>query len=193
MRLFAFARHGGTTYNVAGRVNGDPSIEVPLTSDGRTQAALLGLTLAQVPIDLAVHTRFGRTVETLRIALGGRDVPTLEEPGFDDIDVGDLEGEPVDQYRAWKAKHTRDDAFPGGESLNDAARRYAAAARRLLAREEHVTLVVCHDIPVRYLVNAAEGSGELDGPHHAIPNATAFLFSDDALARAAGRIEELAA
>jgi probable phosphoglycerate mutase len=192
MRLFAFARHGGTTYNVERRVNGDPSIEVPLTEEGRAQAAQLGLTLAQVEIDLCVHTRFRRTRETAEIALVGRDVPLLEEPGFDDVYVGELEGESLDDYRAWKAAHTRDDRFPGGESLDDTARRYAAAARRLLARAERFTLVVCHDIPVRYLVNAAAGSDNLDGPHHAIPNATAFLFSDDALERAAGRIDELA-
>ncbi len=192
MRLFAFARHGGTTYNVERRVNGDPSIEVGLTDDGRAQAALLGLTLAQVEIDLCVHTRFARTLETARIALEGRDVPLLEEPDLDDIRVGELEGDSLDDYRAWKAQHTRDDAFPGGESLNDAARRYAAAARRLLDRGERFTFVVCHDIPVRYLVNAAAGSGELDGPNHVIPNATAFLFSADAVAHAAARIEQLA-
>jgi probable phosphoglycerate mutase len=192
MRLFAFTRHGGTTYNLERRVNGNPSVSVSLTDVGREQAALLGLTLASVSVELGVHTRFPRTAETLRIALAGRDVPTIEEPGLDDIDVGELEGESLDDYRAWKARHTRNDAFPGGESLNDAARRYAAAARRLLAREEPFTLVVCHDIPVRYLVNAAAGSDELDGPHHAIPNATAFLFAEDALARAAARIDELA-
>jgi probable phosphoglycerate mutase len=192
MRLFAFTRHGGTTYNLERRVNGNPSVSVSLTDVGREQAALLGLTLASVSVELGVHTRFPRTAETLRIALAGREVPTIEEPGLDDIDVGELEGESLDDYRAWKARHTRNDAFPGGESLNDAARRYAAAARRLLAREEPFTLVVCHDIPVRYLVNAAAGSDELDGPHHAIPNATAFLFAEDALARAAARIDELA-
>ena len=191
MRLYAFARHGGTTYNVSRRVNGDPSVEVALTDDGRAQAALLGATVAAVEIDLAIHTRFARTAETLRIALAGREVPTLVEPGLDDIYIGDLEGESIDDYRAWKSAHTREEAFPGGESLDDAARRYASATERLLTRDERFTLVVCHEIPVRYLLNAAAGSDELDGPHHVIPNATAFLFSDEALARAAERIHAL--
>ena len=53
-------------------------------------------------------------------------------------------------------------------------------------------LVVCHEIPVRYALNAAGGSGELDGPAHDIANATPFLFDEDALRRAAAGIERLA-
>ena len=53
-------------------------------------------------------------------------------------------------------------------------------------------LVVCHEIPVRYALNAAAGSDDLDQPEHGIPNATPYLFDDDALARAAVRIRMLA-
>ena len=118
-------------------------------------------------------------------------VPTEEEPLLDDVDVGDLEGRTIDEYRAWKAEHTRADRFPGGESLDETARRYARAFRRLAERDEAHILVVCHEIPVRYALNAAAGSDDLDGPAHAIPNATPYLFDEDALVRAAARIEEL--
>src|SRR5207247_154155 len=115
----------------------------------------------------------------------GRDVPFRLEPLLDDVDVGDLEGWPIDDYRAWKSEHDRSDRFPGGESLDDAARRYAAAYRKLLESPWNALLVVCHEIPIRYALNAAAGSDELDGPVHEIPNATPFLFDDAALARAA--------
>ena len=52
-------------------------------------------------------------------------------------------------------------------------------------------LVVCHEIPIRYALNAAAGSDDLDGPEHSLPNATPYLFDDDALGRAAQRIDEL--
>ena len=45
---------------------------------------------------------------------------------------------------------------------------------------------------MRYALNAAAGSRELDGPEHPIPNATPYLFDRDGLTRAATRIEELA-
>jgi len=53
-------------------------------------------------------------------------------------------------------------------------------------------LVVCHEIPVRYLVNAAAGSAELDGPVRFVANATPYLFDAESLARAVARIRELA-
>ena len=56
-----------------------------------------------------------------------------------------------------------------------------------------ILLVVCHEIPVRYALNAAAGSDSLDGrPFHEIPNAVPFLIEGAALARAADRIEALA-
>jgi broad specificity phosphatase PhoE len=61
----------------------------------------------------------------------------------------------------------------------------------LLERPEEVVLVVTHEIPIRYALNAADGSSDLDGPEHAIPNATPYLFDSSALARAAERIEEI--
>jgi broad specificity phosphatase PhoE len=191
MRLFVLLRHAHSTLNAEGRVNGDPTVPVPLTPEGRAEAERLGHQLAQIDFELCVHSRFGRTRETADALLLGRDVPRLEEPLLDDVDVGDLEGAPIDEYRAWKRAHARGEPFPGGESLDDCARRYAGAFRKLLARPERAVIVVCHEIPVRYALNAAAGSDDLDGPEHRIPNATPYLFDDVALERAAARIEQL--
>ena len=188
MRLFVLTRHGESVLNVERRINGDPGVEVPLSGRGEEEARLLGEELEHVPIDLCVHTRFGRTVQTARIALEGRDVPLEVDPELDDIDVGKLEGQTIEEYRAWKRAHERSDAFPGGESLDAAARRYARAFQRLGARSERVTLVVAHEIAVRYAVNAAAGSDELDAPTHDIRNAAPYLFDEQALERAAARI-----
>jgi broad specificity phosphatase PhoE len=190
LRLFILTRHAHSVLNVERRINGDPAIRVPLTDEGREAAARLGHQLAALAIELCVHTRFGRTKETAELILAGRSVPTIVEPLLDDIDVGDLEGESIDAYRAWKRAHSRADPFPGGESLDNAARRYASAFHRLLERDETVTLVVCHEIPIRYALNAAAGSADLDAPEHSIPNATPYLFDDDSLLRAADGIEQ---
>ena len=192
MRLFVIARHGESTLNFQNRINGDPSIAVDLTDKGRDEARLLGQQLAHVPLDLCVHTKFDRTSRTAEIALEGRDVPLETEPLLDDIDVGELEGATLDEYRAWKRGHARSDHFPGGESLDDAARRYAQAYRRLLERPERSILVVTHEIPLRYAINAADGSDDLDGPTHQLANATPYLFDEAALARAIAQIERLA-
>jgi broad specificity phosphatase PhoE len=187
--LRILCRHAHSTLNLEHRINGDPTIPVPLTEEGRADARRLGEQLANIELDLVVHTRFGRTRETAEIALGGRDVPLEVEPLLDDVKVGELEGDSVENYRAWKRAHTRADAFPGGESLDDAARRYADAFRRLAARPERRILVVCHEIPIRYALNVSTGSDELDAPAHDIPNATPYLFDPAALAAAAERID----
>ena len=75
MRLFVLVRHGQSELNATRRVNGDPSVAVGLTAQGESEAAGLALQLAGVEFDLCVHTRFGRTRATAKIALEGRPVP----------------------------------------------------------------------------------------------------------------------
>jgi broad specificity phosphatase PhoE len=191
VRLIVLTRHAHSTLNEEGRINGDPSVPVPITEQGRAEAEQVGHQLAQVSLELCVHTRFARTRETADAMLLGRDVPRIVEPLLDDIDVGELEGATVEDYHAWKREHARSEPFPCGESLDDAARRYARAFRGLLERPEQAILVVCHEIPVRYALNAAAGSDDVDGPEHQIPNATPYLFDADTLSRAAARIEQL--
>ena len=191
MELYILARHGESTLNFENRINGDPAVPVALTEKGREEARLLGKQLAHIRLDLCLCTRFSRTRETAEIALEGRHVPIEVEPLLDDIDVGDLEGLRLEDYRAWKREHTRKDQFPGGESLDAAALRYAQAFRKLLDRPEISALVVSHEIPLRYAINAADGSDDLDGPAHQLPNATPYLFDEDALGRAVAGIERL--
>jgi len=191
VRLFLLARHGESTLNVEDRVNGDPDVRVDLTERGRDESRKLGEQIAHVPIDLCVHTQFQRTLQTSELALEGRTLPFTVEPLLNDIDIGELEGETISDYRAWKKVHTRSDRFPAGESLDEAAHRYASAYRRLLERDEDTVLVISHEIPIRYALNAAAGSDDLDGPMHQIRNATPYLFDEDGLAAAATRIDEL--
>ena len=194
MRLLLLARHGQSLFNVDGVVNGDPARDRGLSPLGMDEGQRLAGQIAGVPIDACVTSTFPRAQETGRLALGARaaGTPWSVDPDLDDIRVGELEGKTLAEYRAWKHAHTRADPFPGGESLDDAASRYARAFARIADRPEDTILCICHEIPVRYAVNAAAGSDDLDGPEHAVPNATPYLFDESALERAANRIEELA-
>jgi broad specificity phosphatase PhoE len=192
MRTYLLVRHGESLLNVAGVVNGDPALDRGLSERGIEEAQRLAGQIANVAIDLVVVSPFPRAVQTANIALDGRPVPHELDPDLGDIRIGQLEGRSLADYRASKPHADRDLSFPGGESLNDAARRYAAAYQRLCDRDERTTLVVCHEIPVRYAVNTAGGSGELDAPLHDVANATPYLFDEPALRRAATRLTELA-
>ena len=191
LRLFVFARHAESTANTAHVLSTDPARPVPLTERGQAQARALGAQLAHVPIDLAVGTRFLRTHETIDIALHGRHVPVLIEPGFDELRAGDLDGAPIDAYRSWTRQHTLSDRLPQGESPDDALRRYANALRLLLARTETVTLVVLHEFALRNIALAVAPNGS-HVPAGPVGNAIPFLFDEHAAGRAAASLDAMA-
>jgi probable phosphoglycerate mutase len=188
VRFAVISRHGQSVLNVEGLVNGNPALDKGLSELGRQEAEAMAEQLAALRIDLVVVSEFPRAQETAAIV---RDLAQVVDPGLNDIQIGELEGKTLADYRAWKQAHARADAFPGGESLDAAAVRYADAFERVLARDEETILVVCHEIPVRYVVNAAAGSGDLNAPMHDIPNATPYVFDADGLRRAVARIREL--
>lgn len=192
MRLFLVARHGQSLFNLDKVVNGDPELDRGLSEQGIEEAQRLAGQLAALPIGLVAVSPFPRALQTANIALGDREVPHLVDDDLGDVRIGDLEGASLDVYREAPAHHDRKERFPGGESFDEAALRYAGAFERLLARDEPTTLVVCHEIPVRYLVNSAAGSDELNGPMHSVANAAPYLFDDTTLRRAVERIRELA-
>jgi broad specificity phosphatase PhoE len=190
MRLLLLARHGQSLFNVDKVVNGDPVLDRGLSPLGIDEARRLHGQIAGVSIDLCVVSEFPRAQETARLALEGRDgIPFEVERDLNDVRIGELEGRTLDEYRTWKSAHDHGDPFPGGESLDDAAHRYGAAYERLLRRDEDTILCVCHEIPVRYAINAADGSADLDWPIHAIANATPYVFDAAGLERAARRLE----
>jgi probable phosphoglycerate mutase len=192
VRILLLARHGQSSFNVDGIVNGDPALDRGLSTLGASEAAQLQGQLAAIAIDLCVTSEFPRAKETARLALGDRAdaTATVVDPDLNDIRIGELEGESVERYRAWKRAHPATTPFPGGESLAVAARRYADAFERLLARGEETVFCVCHEIPVRYAVNAARGSDQLNGPLHDVANATPYVFDAAGLARAIPRLRE---
>ena len=128
--------------------------------------------------------------QTIDIALHGRQIPVLIEPGFDELQAGDLDGAPIQAYRSWKHLHAPDSRFPHGESPADALRRHANALRRLLARTETVTLVVIHQFALRHIAMAAAAGGSRL-PDMAVANAVPYLFDERAAQRAAASLDAM--
>jgi broad specificity phosphatase PhoE len=145
-----------------------------LTADGRREARALGELLAAEEVDLGVATELRRTQETLELALAGREVPTLVLPELNEIGFGSFEGGTLDAYRAWAWANEPDVECPGGgESRATAAARFADGLELLLARPEDVVLAVGHALPIRYVLDAADGSfpaQRLVPVDHAVPH-----------------------
>ena len=174
-----------------GVVNSDPAHRAALTTRGKVQARQLGAQLGSLNIDLGVATRFPRTQQTLKLVLHGRRVPTVTEPGFDEIRAGDFDGRPVEEYWAWKEHHPWHVRLPHGESVDEALLRYAAALRRLLARTEAITVVVLHEFVLHRIAVAAASDTSLFADA-TFDNAVPYLFDQSTLGRAAAGLEALA-
>lgn len=155
METVVLARHAESRFSVRHACNGDPATCEGLTDEGRAQAGALGRLLADDPLELCVTTEFRRTQETADLALGGRDVPRLVVPELNDIRFGSFEGGLLEDYRRWGHAATPDEECPGGgESRAAAAARFARGFRGVLSRREGVALVVCHALPIRYVLSA---------------------------------------
>jgi broad specificity phosphatase PhoE len=153
------ARHGESELSVVGTVNGDPATACALTERGRAQAKRLGELLGEVEIDLCLTSEFERARETADIALAGRDIARLVVPGLNDVRFGEFEGGTLATYREWAAANEPTVEAPGGgESRSATVLRYADAYRTILARPEPLILVVAHGLPIRYVLNALDGT-----------------------------------
>lgn len=155
MQTVILARHAESKLSVRRACNGDPTACEGLTDRGREQAVALGRLLADDPLELCVTTDFRRAAETADIALEGRDVLRLVVPELNDIRFGSYEGRLLEDYRRWAHAATPDEECPGGgESRAAAAERFAHGFRIVLERPEALALVVCHALPIRYLLSA---------------------------------------
>jgi len=158
LKKLLLARHG---FAISNRDAGTASSSPPgegLTSEGVEQGRRLAEALAGERIDLGVSTELQRTRETLELALAGREVPQIVVPELNEIQFGRYDGGPLDAYRGWAWTELPDVRAPaGGESRADAAARFARGLRLLLARPEQVVLAVGHALPLRYVIDAADG------------------------------------
>jgi hypothetical protein len=71
-------------------------------------------------------------------------------------------------------------------------RRYVDSLHPLLARTEAVTLIVGHELGLRYVATAAAGPASQERPEAGIAYAVPYLFDEPALRRAAVRLDALA-
>jgi ribonuclease H / adenosylcobalamin/alpha-ribazole phosphatase len=159
VKQLILARHGEAGSNAAGTVSGVPP-GADLTALGREQGRALESALDGRRLDLGVATQFARTQETLAIALSGRrDVGRMVMPELNEIRFGAFDGGSLETYREWAWTEEPDVRPPGdGESRSEVAERVAGGLDLLLARTESVILVVSHALPVRYVLDAADGT-----------------------------------
>ena len=156
-----------------------------LSDLGVEEALALREAIGHEAIGLGVATRLLRTQETLELALHGRGIEQIVLPTLDEIGFGSYEGGTLAEYRSWAWSNEPDTLCPGGgEARVDAADRIAGALTELLARPEETILAVSHALPVRYVLDASDGSFPAARIAH-VPHATPFALDAAAVEVAA--------
>jgi probable phosphoglycerate mutase len=131
-------RHGETEWSKSGQHTG--TTDVPLTDEGRKQAAALAPVLASQQFDLVLTSPMSRAIETCKLAgLGDR---AQVEPELHEWNYGIFEGrktpdirEEIPDWSVWTSP------IPEGENLADVGRRAQALIDKLIATNAtHIAL-----------------------------------------------------
>ncbi|MBU2009119.1 MAG: histidine phosphatase family protein [Chloroflexi bacterium] len=147
MRLI-LVRHGETPWNEARRVQGGRS-DIGLGERGLAQVERLAVALAGENIQAVYSSPLKRALATARAIARPHGLEVRPLSSLREIDAGQAEGLPVDRLKEdfapfWKEWREGDGpiTWPGGESVEQVARRAWGAIARLRRRHPGETVVV---------------------------------------------------
>lgn len=162
-------RHGEAESNVTGGFHGTVSsrAENPdhLTENGKEQvnATVEKIKQGKLNFDFVFVSPFVRTQETLDILKKGLDIKDdqiIFDPRLGELDAGDFEGKPWDEYRGMfkNEKERFLNPIHGGESLLDVKRRIGDVFYELEEKyQDKKILVISHGAPIWMLHAVIEG------------------------------------
>lgn len=168
MKTVYFVRHGQSTGNVELVYQ---AIDVPLTEEGRKQAAYIAARCAKLPIEAIISSsqaraketaeiiaeKIGHSVELSALFRERRKPVALKGKSFSDSEARALE------ERWWKSLMDTGPRAEDGENFDDISDRACKALEHLLERKEKNILVVTHGFYMRYLVARAMYGENLTG------------------------------
>jgi probable phosphoglycerate mutase len=167
-------RHGATEWSGNGRHTG--TSDIPLTDEGRRQAAGLFRALDRQRFGLVLTSPRGRARETARLA-GFADASVDDD--LVEWDYGDYEGLTTPQIREHDPGWT---VFTGECPDGETAEAVGARAARVLARVDRVdgrVLLFSHGHFSRVLTAVALGFGPRDGARFALDPATICVIGTE--------------
>ncbi len=148
---FYIFRHGESTFNLAGRVQGCTDMSV-LTAKGRRQAADTAEILKNRNIEIIISSPLKRAVETGNIVAEKIHVPLNIDRRFTEVNIGIIEGLLYDEvlekygelYNRWRNADCEDETFcfPGGESKQTVRKRIFEALNHYAEQTDYRNIAV---------------------------------------------------
>jgi broad specificity phosphatase PhoE len=168
-----FVRHGQSTWNAEGRVQGQAA-QVPLTAAGRHQAQAAARFLRGCAARHVFSSDLVRALETAAPIARILGVTPLPEPALREQSLGSLEGLLASDLTAQETpsgEHVTSIRWGGGESIADVHRRVGAFLSRLLAASPGQDIVlVTHSGTIRVAVACLRGLGPHEVDWLDVPN-----------------------
>ena len=161
-RMF-LVRHGATSLTAEDRFAG--STDVPLSEEGRRQAASLAERLGNQSIEAIYASPLERALETARILAAPHGLTPIGDPALLEIDYGRWEGLTREEVQAaFSAEYAiwEEDPFTvapaGGESGLNVLNRALPFMRQIVERHRHRSVVVvAHKGTLRLLIASLLG------------------------------------
>jgi probable phosphoglycerate mutase len=147
--LLYLVRHGESTYNAEGRIQGQT--DVPLSELGRRQSQAVADALRTQPVDAVYSSPLRRAMETARLIAEPHELSVYADARLMELNVGvfqdRLRSELAETYPLELARWLGGDedfAIPGGESRRQLAQRGCEALRSIAAAGHCCTVAVTH-------------------------------------------------
>jgi probable phosphoglycerate mutase len=156
-------RHGATTLSAEDRFAG--ATDIPLSEDGRAQAAALAERLRDDPISAIYCSPMRRTLETASIIAAPHQLAPISRPALREIDHGhwegltrqDVESRFKDEYARWE-EDPFSSAPSGGECGVDVMARALPIVRAIVeAHHGQQVVVVSHKATIRLVISSLLG------------------------------------
>mgnify|MGYP001042859971 CR=1 FL=1 len=152
---FYIFRHGQSTYNVAGRTQGQTNDSV-LSDLGKEQAVVIGERLAGKGIEIIATSPLKRAMQTAELANKALNVPIIVDEHFIEVNVGVVEGmhyteicekfEDIFKKMHLPGKECENVCYPGGETRKQVRERVFDGLKNWVKQPYQTIAVSSHGI-----------------------------------------------
>lgn len=182
-KQFYIFRHGQSSYNLAGRTQGQTNDSV-LTDLGKQQAENIGQRLKDKQVEIIYCSPLVRAKQTADLANKLLNVPIVDDERFIEVNVGEIEGMHYqdiqsrygEKYQQWRSSDRAFEnlRFEGGESKKEVRERVFAGLNDHAENSPHKTIAVSsHGIMLTQLLLALGQEGQ------EIPNGSILCLTYD--------------
>jgi broad specificity phosphatase PhoE len=168
-------RHGESEYNVKKLINIDPTVDVPMTPHGFSQAREAAAKLIEYDFDVIIHSEFMRTKQTAEIVNEKRGIPMLVDGRLNEANVG-YEGKPDDDYNMDRIHDPFNYKLKGRENWQDLKVRVKGFLDWIKEQDYECVLIVAHQWTGSVFYELIHGVSDQEGFDFKMDNCEFFEF-----------------